>query len=111
VDLASLLFVLWAVLRLFSLVDALPRNMVWLAWTLLLAAMLFRRGQDEFWHLCWRKASVAAFAGLLIVPPLLLVGLSAAGQKTTFDHDVLVILLFAIFFARFHWTRFRGARD
>ena len=111
VDLASALFVLWAVLRLFSVADSLPRNLIWLSWTLLLAVMLFRRGQDEFWQSCWRKASAAAFAGLLIVPPLLLLGLSAAGQETIFDHDVLVIVLFAIFFARFQWTRFRGGAN
>jgi hypothetical protein len=111
VDLASALFVLWAFLRLSSLLDPAPRNLIWLCWTLLLLAMLFRRGQDEFWKLCWRKASAATFAGLLIVPPLILFTLPLAGQRASFDHDVLVILLFAIFFARFQWARFRGARD
>ena len=110
-DLASALYVLWAFLRLSSVLDAATRNLIWLSWTLLLLVMLFRRGQDEFWHLCWRKASAATFAGLLIVPPLILFTLSRAGQKAWFDHDVLVIVLFAIFFARFQWTRFRGGTD
>ena len=108
VDLASALFVLWAFLRLSSVLDSTTRDLIWLSWTLLLFAMLFRRGQDEFWELCWRKASAATFAGLLIVPPLILFILPRAGQKPFFDHDVLVILLFAIFFSRFQWTRFRG---
>lgn len=111
VDLASGLFVLWAFLRLSEVGDPPPRNLVWLAWTLLLFAMLFRRGQDEFWELCWRKASAAAFAGLLIVPPLILFTLSRAGHPAWFDHDVLVLVLFAIFFARFQWTRFRGGTN
>ena len=107
-DLASVLFVLWAFLRLSSVLDSTSRDLIWLSWTLLLFAMLFRRGQDEFWELCWRKASAATFAGLLIVPPIILFILPRAGQKPFFDHDVLVILLFAIFFSRFQWTRFRG---
>ena len=111
VDLASALFVLWAFLRLSSVLDSTTRNLIWLSWTLLLFVMLFRRGQDEFWELCWRKASAATFAGLLIVPPLILFILPRAGQKPYFDHDVLVIILFAIFFARFQWTRFRGGTN
>lgn len=110
-DLASVIFVLWAFLRLSSVLDPATRNLIWLSWTLLLFVMLFRRGQDEFWDLCWRKASAATFAGLLIVPQLILFALSRAGQRSSFDHDVLVIVLFAIFFARFHWTRFRGGMD
>jgi hypothetical protein len=110
-DLASALFVLWAFLRMSSIMDATPRDLIWLSWTLLLFAMLFRRGQDEFWDLCWRRASAATFAGLLIVPPLILFTLPRAGQPAFFDHDVLVIILFAIFFARFQWTRFRGAMN
>ena len=111
VDLAAVLFVLWAFLRISSILDPVTRNLIWLAWTLLLFVMLFRRGQDEFWELCWRKASAATFAGLLIVPPLILLALPGFGQKPSFDHDVLVILLFAIFFARFQWTRFRGGTN
>lgn len=107
-DLASVLFVLWAFLRLSEFLDPMPRNLVWLSWTLLLFVMLFRRGQDEFWHLCWRKASAATFAGLLIVPPLILFTLSKAGQPAWFDHDVLVLVLFVIFFVTFQWNRFRG---
>lgn len=108
VDLASVLFVLWAFLRLSEFLDPLARNVVWVSWTLLLFVMLFRHGQDEFWDLCWRKASAATFAGLLIVPPLILFTLSRTGQKVWFDHDVLVLVLFAIFFATFQWTRLRG---
>ena len=111
-DLASALFVLWAFLRLSEFLDPATRNVIWVSWTLLLFAMLFRRGQDEFWDLCWRKASAATFAGLLILPPLILFALSFQEGVTMgnarFDHDVLVILLFAIFFATFQWTRFRG---
>ena len=109
-DLAAVLFVLWAFLRLSEFLDPVTRNVVWAAWTLLLFAMLFRRGQDEFWELCWRKASAATFAGLLIVPPLILFVLPRAGQEAWFDHDVLVLILFAIFFATFQWTKSRGGR-
>jgi hypothetical protein len=108
-DLASALFAVWVFLRFSEFLDPLPRNVIWVAWTLLLFAMLFRRGQDEFWELCWRKASAATFAGLLIAPPIILFTLEKAGQPAAFDHDVLVILLFSIFFVRFHWIRFRGA--
>ena len=108
VDLATGLFMLWAFLRLSEFLDPLSRNVVWIAWTLLLLVMLFRRGQDEFWDLCWSKASTAAFAGLLIVPPLILFTLSRTGQEAWFDHDVLVLVLFGVFFARFQWARYRG---
>lgn len=115
IDLACVLFVLWAFLRLSSVLNPVTRNLIWLSWSLLLLLMLFRRGQDEFWDLCWRKASAATFAGLLIVPPLILFALSFQEGVTMdnahFDHDALVIVLFAIFFARFQWIRFRGGAD
>lgn len=113
-DVAAVLFVLWAFLRLSSILEPATRNLIWLCWSLLLFVMLFRRGQDEFWDLCWRKASVATFAGLLIVPPIILFTLGlqeTSSDQDNLDHDVLVIVLFAIFFAKFEWTRFRSGTD
>lgn len=134
-DIATVLFVIWAATVLTDTLNADRRISLWLAWTLLLFGMLVRRGHDEFWNLCWRQASVAAFAGLLIVPPLYSFSLGfyegfvtePAGRTldairpspskavlslpTDIDHDILLIILFTIFFARFQWTRFRGGMD
>lgn len=129
VDLAMVLFLVWAVLSATGTGTSGLRMVLWLAWALLLGVMFFRRGQDEFWNLCWRRAAVTTFAGLLFVPPLFafghglydgfttehaadagLIG-TVAREPFSLDYDVIFVILFTIFFGRFQWTRFRGGMD
>ena len=114
-DIATALFVLWAVLFVSSNGDDV-RVLIQLAWTLMLFVLFFRRGQDEFWNACWRRATSAAFLALVVTPVTsgFIEGLMdgfmdrPAVRSAEPPFDAIVTVLFAAFFATFHWTRFRG---
>lgn len=129
-DICTLLFVLWVGLVLAG-VDEWPLVIAFLAWAVVLLAV-FRTSRDEFAEHCWRSATSAVFAGLLLVPIVwtfsegLYVGFTTehvrdVGRITpndpTLSNEVgpdweeLTSILFTIFFARFQWTRFRGGLD
>ena len=127
VDFAMIAFAVWAIAHFADWDTASIHGLLWLAWAGPLTIMLRQRGQDEFWQLCWRRAAAATFAGLLLIPPLYSFGLGFYSGLTTepgtpaeaalkkigsdIDLEVLLAILFTIFFARFQWARFRGGMD
>jgi len=124
-DICTLLFISWLGMLAGGVGEDL-RVLVWLGWALVLLALFSRKRRDEFAEHCWSTGTSAVFVGLLVIPVLWAFGLGLYdGFTTEHAQDVadvaaprrqdpgpslgtLVAILFAIFFARFQWTRFRG---
>ena len=116
-DLTAALFVAWFATWAFAAQETWETGFQFLYVALLVTLYLFK-GRDEFAMHCWRRATSATFAMLIVSPAVIgfmegfVEGITdrASQGPSEMSVDALFALLFATFFAAFEWTRFRESR-